>query len=118
VTVTSDNRYVIAGSGVSASIEIFDLQTKQLVHHFEKAHQGIEILDLLLIDHLESITSVVVTSDNRYIISGSEDKSIKIFDLGTKQLVHHFETAHKGMEIYIDFQFIFFRLDHLSYCNI
>jgi len=51
---------------------------------------------------LDLITSVTVTYDNRYVISGSWDESIKVFDLQTKQLVHHFENAHKGMEIYID----------------
>jgi len=51
---------------------------------------------------LGAIRSVAVTSDRKYIISGSEDKSIKVFDLLTKQQVRHFENAHHGMEIYID----------------
>jgi len=63
--------------------------------------------DSLLINELGSITSVAVTSDNRYVISGSEDKSIKVFDLQTKQQVHHFENAHKRMESRSDYKFIF-----------
>jgi len=54
----------------------------------------------LLINHLDGVTSVAVTSDNRYVISGSWDKSIKVFDLQTKQQVHHFENAHDRIEIY------------------
>ena len=45
---------------------------------------------------------MTVTPDNRYVITGSDDKSIKILDLETKQQVHHFENAHTCMEIYID----------------
>jgi len=54
----------------------------------------------LLTDALDSITSVAVTSDQRYVISGSNDKSIKVFDLRTNQQVHHFENAHQGIEIF------------------
>ncbi len=39
---------------------------------------------------------MAVTSDDKYIISGSSDKSIKIFDFETKQQVHHFQEAHKA----------------------
>ena len=42
---------------------------------------------------------MAVTSDGKYIISGSEDKSIKVFDLQTKQQVRHFENAHKGIKV-------------------
>ena len=37
-----------------------------------------------------------MSSDNRFIVSGSEDKSIKVFDLQTKQQLHHFADAHQG----------------------
>jgi len=37
-----------------------------------------------------------MSNNNRYIISGSEDKSIKIFDFFTKSEYHHFEAAHLG----------------------
>jgi len=50
---------------------------------------------------------MTVTSDDKYVISGSTDRSIKVFDLQTKQQVHHFENAHNGREIYIDYEFIF-----------
>ncbi len=38
----------------------------------------------------------MITSDNKYIVSGSGDKSIKIFDVATKQQVYHFIDAHEG----------------------
>jgi WD40 repeat protein len=35
--------------------------------------------------HLDMVNSVIVTPDNRFIISGSDDESIKVFDLYIKQ---------------------------------
>jgi len=67
---------------------------------FENLHRGTEVYLYQKFIFLGAITSMAVTSDNRFLISGSEDKSIKVFDLPTKQLVHHFENAHKSKEFY------------------
>ncbi len=40
-----------------------------------------------------------MTPDNKFIISGSSDKSIKVFDFETRELVHKFEKAHLGKNI-------------------
>jgi len=45
---------------------------------------------------------VAVTSDSKYIISASWDKSIKVFDWSTKQEIHHFENIHKGKFIELE----------------
>ena len=45
---------------------------------------------------IDTVWSVAVSSNNRFIVSGSEDKSIKVFDLQTKQQLHHFADAHQG----------------------
>jgi len=45
---------------------------------------------------LDWIWSVSISSDNKYIVSGSEDKSIKIFDVENKTELYHFENAHDG----------------------
>jgi len=39
---------------------------------------------------------VAVSPDSKFIASASRDRSIKIFDLETKQQVHHFQDAHTG----------------------
>jgi len=101
VAVTSDSKYIISGS-YDKSIKVFDLQTKQQVHHFENAHEGTEISRPIINQSWDFISSMTVTSDNIYIISGSYDGSIKVFDLQTKQLVHHFENAQQCKEIYLD----------------
>ncbi len=37
------------------------------------------------------VSSLTVSSDNRFIISGSHDKSIKIFEVETKKQIQHFK---------------------------
>jgi len=43
---------------------------------------------------LDENISLLLTSDNRYIISASEDKSMKIFDIQAKKQVYHFKNIH------------------------
>jgi WD40 repeat protein len=41
----------------------------------------------LQIGHTESVDSVAISSDNRYIVSGSDDNTIKIWDLKSGKLL-------------------------------
>jgi len=95
LAVSHDSRFIISCCYVS--IKIHDIQTKQQVHKFEDAHSGNFLRFLFLISsNVETINSVVITSDDKFVISASSDKSIKIFDLNTKQQVHNFKDAHQG----------------------
>ena len=38
---------------------------------------------------------VAVSGDSKFIVSGSKDKTIAIWDAQDKKLLHHFEDAHK-----------------------
>ena len=40
---------------------------------------------------------MVITPDDRYIISSSFDKSIKIYDLHGEEETYHFQNAHAGI---------------------
>ena len=51
---------------------------------------------------IDECTALAVTSDNRHIVSCSEDKSIKVFDLQTKEQVYHFQNAHESKGISVD----------------
>jgi len=94
LTITHDSRLII--SGCYSSMKIHDLQTKQQVHFFEDVHSG-NFLRFVLISHnVGAVNSVLVTSDNKLLISGCDDQSIKIHDLETKQQVHHFKDVHQG----------------------
>ncbi len=43
---------------------------------------------------------MTVSPDSKYIVSGSADQSIKVFDLDTKQQVYHFVNAHESKFIF------------------
>ena len=84
-TIALTYRFVISGSR-DKSIKVFDLHTKQQVHHFQNAHDWF-------------VKSLAVTSDSRFIVSGSEDQSIKIFDLLAKHQLQHLPKAHDRKEM-------------------
>ena len=39
---------------------------------------------------------MVITKDSKYIVSGSLDRSLKIFDLQTQKEVYNFKGVHRG----------------------
>ncbi len=47
--------------------------------------------------HEDGVRKLAMTSDSKYLISGSLDYSIKIWDFATRQLVHHFENVHSSI---------------------
>jgi len=103
LTVTPDSRFIISAGRTEKDHDIkwFDIQTKQQVHHIQIAHQGFLPLFSSLFTNcsLDWISSLTVTSDNRYLISGSNDKSIKIFDLQTKQEIYNLQNVFQDRVI-------------------
>lgn len=60
------------------------------VYQFKEAHKG------------TAVRSLAITPDSRYIISsGSEDRSIKIFDFQTKEELKEFKQVHGGSQRYL-----------------
>ena len=53
--------------------------TSVIVKELERNYQ------LFLEGHKSSITSIVITSDDKYIISGSDDRTIRIWNLLEKR---------------------------------
>ena len=53
---------------------------------------------------------MVITPDNKYIITGAADFNIRVFNMETKKLVHTFEGAHKdwvmGLSVSSDSRFL------------
>ena len=60
---------------------MWNLENGQLVHTFE--------------GHTGGISALVVTPDNKHVISAFWDKTIKVWNLESGQLVHTFE-GHTG----------------------
>ena len=45
--------------------------------------------------------SVAVSNSEKFVVSGSHDKSIRFFDIETKEIIHTFRQAHTGSNIYV-----------------
>ena len=105
LAASPDDKYIISGSGRSIKVFEFDplpnsysgsfdnsmasqrgliLGMKE-VYQFNEAHQK---------DY--TIRSLAISPDGKYLISGSDDRSIKIFDFETKQELKVFEKVHDG----------------------
>ena len=76
---------------------MIDLETKQLIYSFEAAHSGMASAPHVELNSvIDPIYAVAISSDNRTIVSGSTDKSIKMFDIKTKNQLYYFKDIHAG----------------------
>ena len=96
VTISADGRFIVSRSN-DKSIKVFDMYTKQQLHHFLDAHSSTIYISLFCHILIGTVTSVAISADGRFIVSGSYDKSIKVFDMHTKEQLHHFSDAHSGI---------------------
>jgi len=83
--VTYDDKYLVSAGG--DNIRVFDLVTREPVHTYQKAHE-------------KNIRCLKITLTN-YIITGSDDNSIRIFTVRGDQggFIHVFEKSHTGKMI-------------------
>ena len=51
---------------------------------------------------LGTIHCLAVSTDNKYIVSGSDEKSLKVFDLENKKELHHLSGAHASNETFVE----------------
>ena len=73
VAISSDNHYIVSGSGDSDGIiRVWELETKKGKHAF--------------IGHPKGISSITISPDNKYIVSGGDEGIIKIWDIETGKL--------------------------------
>ena len=105
VAVTSDSKFIVCGS--EKSVKVYDIHTQQQIHNFSEVHISNLLSNIKRLNHeLDKVSSVFITSDNRFVVSGSSDHSIKVFDLLTKQQVHHLPDAHQGKFLFNNKKFI------------
>ena len=95
VTISPDSKYIISGSE-DCSIKIFDIENQKEIFHFEKVHTGEMIQLLIFIFSVDTVCTVAISQDMKYLVSGSRDKSIKIFDFTQRKELFHFQNAHEG----------------------
>jgi len=97
IQVSSDSRFMVSGSA-DRSIKIFDIENRKQIHHFKDAHEGSKrnLNFSLTKASIGSIRSIAISSDNKFIASGSNDKSIKLFDLNSKEMIYEFQKIHSS----------------------
>ena len=94
VAISQNMKYLVSGSK-DKSIKIFNFAQRKELFHFQNAHDG-SLWGLWFNPNPGEIRSVAITWDNKYIVSGSFDNSIKIFDIENKKEVYHFKNIHEG----------------------
>ena len=52
---------------------------------------------------IDAINSITLSKNNHYIVSGSEDRSIRIFDFEKRKLLHIIDQAHESI-VYVPFK--------------
>ena len=77
MAVTSDSKYIISGSG-----DPFDDDSENTIRIWNLLEKRQEAV---LEGHTSAVQTVAVISDNKYIISGSRDKTIRIWNLLEKR---------------------------------
>jgi len=92
LAMSSDLRYLVA-SRVDRSILLFNFMERRELYHFKDAHH-------------RKINGIAINKN--LIASCSQDKSIKLFDVETHQLVHHFiNPDNRILSIILYFSFFF-----------
>src|SRR5262249_9419508 len=93
VSVAPDGRSALSGSS-DQTLRLWDLRSGQQIRQF---HRMISSSDLrgfqelaILLSHSHWINAVAITSDGRFALSGSHDRTLKLWDLQTGQLIRSF----------------------------
>jgi WD40 repeat protein/serine/threonine protein kinase len=101
LAVTPDGQYVVSGSG--KTVRLWDLATGKEVRRFT-GHEGwvwstgtsrMDIIGKLFRSHERWVRSVAVTPDGKYVVSGSWDGTVRVWDLAAAQEVRRF--GHWGV---------------------
>jgi len=106
VTVSPDNQVFAYGSD-SGAINVYDMKTKENVLFLMPPNYGVSVegeANNLMSGGLEisgkiplqkTIKSLAITPNNKFLISGGADKSIRIIDIDQKKEVYAFKDIHK-----------------------
>lgn len=97
MTISRDSNFIVSTSS-DCAINVFDATIFELVCEFQEAHKSTFCAYFLIIIEIHVILATIRTAkmseDSKFIVSGSVDGSIKIFDVQNELLYYSFEDAH------------------------
>jgi WD40 repeat protein/signal transduction histidine kinase len=79
VVVTPDSKYVLSICNDSKNIDVWRMEDMKFSHQ---------------LDHESFITSLAVTHDNKYVVAGSKDNTIGLWDFKENKCYHQFKGVH------------------------
>lgn len=81
-----------------------EVDKKKIYHRFSDAHDGNKknfsihfVITPSYFLNLDWIQAITLTHDNKYILSASTDKTIRIFDIFQKVRIHTYQNLHNGI---------------------
>ena len=112
VAVSHDSTFIVCATEKSIIVlqikneeGTYIFESIQRVHTIAQPHKGFLFFNIsqnLTKIFLDPITSVTISPDSKFIISGSEDKSINIFDIKTGKHFTQFTNAHEGRKFHLN----------------
>src|SRR5690606_9805087 len=90
--IMAKNKNLLVSCSSDRSVKFFDLESLKQIGHLENLHKGNWISNILRI--IDSITSITITADDRYVITGSADKSIRFLDVSSMKEHDQITKAH------------------------
>ncbi|MDR1182913.1 MAG: protein kinase [Bacteroidales bacterium] len=89
-TFSSDNRYVFAVDKIKKyplSIKVFDTHTGKYLFEFENAHD-------------KSINALAVSTNGKHLLSGSDDRTAKLWNIQKRKCIHTFQHEHEVKNVF------------------
>jgi cleavage stimulation factor subunit 1 len=90
IRYASQGNIYVSGSK-DGSIKLWDGVTNKVINTIVKAHGGFEVYLALLVFcfNLLQVTSVQFSKNQKYLLSGGKDGTIRIWELGTGRQIQH-----------------------------
>ncbi len=100
--MSADNKH-IASCSKDGSLKVFDFNTKREIFNFKENSGKKSLFTYQNNCKLGSMNSLSISQDNRYLVVGSENASIKVFDFTKSFAKHSFDYAHQGEQEILSF---------------
>jgi len=91
------DKYIASPTG-DLDILVYDTETRKVHCEIKQAHQSNFSNKIPPSTIIEKIRCLQISNDDKYVISSSNDRCIKVFSVQTQELVHNFENIHKSIK--------------------